>query len=350
MIKYVAAGMAALSLAGCATGGSGNAGGGTSAGTQFASPKEFSPEEFNKNQEKYAKTWTKYLGGGVDSYKKIAIPTYTLEVQTSMYKVGKNKIAAVLANSDGARSTLTLAINLPIEKHEALMTEIAGISYNRLKDKFKKTGVQVVEWSEVLAASKKAAEYEKDNFTSTPIEKNEHFASFVAPGAFRKHGFSPYQVSALSRDAEIALFFPNFGIGYGYFDGATTPHTIAEAHGMAGVYFTPQVQVFMGSGVTYQSKWNAGGISLDYSAVSNTPFVTKLDKTADSRADASSAEENRRRLASAWTGAASHEVKVSSAASTVYNIQIDEMKFKEAVLKELDAAEDLIVTRYKSEL
>ncbi|MEN0060068.1 MAG: hypothetical protein AAGB31_14605, partial [Bdellovibrio sp.] len=133
IIKFAAAGVAALSLVGCASGGSGSASGGTSAGTQFASPKQFSPEEFNKNQEGYAKTWTKYQGGGVDSYKKIAIPTYTLEVQTSMYKVGKNKVAALLANADGARSTLTMSVNLPIERHEALMTEIAGISYTRLK-------------------------------------------------------------------------------------------------------------------------------------------------------------------------------------------------------------------------
>lgn len=349
MMKFVAAGAVALSLVGCASGGSGGSGGGTG-GTMFDSPTVFSPEEFKSNPEKYSKTWTRYVGGGVDSFKKITIPTYTLEVQTGMYKVGKNKVAALLANADGARSSLTMGVAFPWQEHEAMMQEIASASYARLKEKFKNAGVEVVDWSAVKAGNQKAADFEKENFATTPLMQNENSVSVVAPGAFRVVATSPYSLSSLSRDAEISVFFPNFGVGYGYFDGETTPLTIAEGHGMSGVSFTPQVQVLSGSGFSYQSKWNGGVIALDKSAISNTPFVKKLNKMDDSRGEAGKAEESRRSLVTGLTGAASHDVKVSSSASVVYKLDIDAAKFKAAVLKELDAAEDIVVARYKSEL
>lgn len=229
------------------------------------------------------------------------------------------------------------------------MQEIAAASYARLVEKFKKSGVEVVEWATVKASNQKAVDFEKENFATTPVVKKDHSACVVAPGAFRVIESSPYALSSLSRDAEISVFFPNFGVGFGYFDGETTPATIQEGHGMAGVAFTPQVQVLSGSGFSYQSKWHGGVIALDNSAVNNTPFVKNLEKLTDSRQTASGAEETRRNAVSGLTGAASHEVKVSSSASMVYRLNIDAAKFKAAVLKELDAAEDIIVARYKAE-
>ncbi|WP_413560585.1 hypothetical protein [Bdellovibrio sp. HCB209] len=351
MVKYAFAGVAAFYLVGCASGGGGNGGrGGLIAGTMYSSPATFSQEEFNKDQKKYSKTWTTYKGGGVDSYKKVVIPTYSLNLQTDMYTVAKNKLASLVNAGDGARSTLTFSVNFPWEKNQQVMQEIAGISYNRLKEKFKKTGVEVVEWSSVVAASDKASKYEKENFGTTPVVKGESFVSFSAPNVPRVVNTSIYAISSLSRDAEVSLFFPNFTVGFGYFGGETTPFTIAEGHGMSGTTFTPQVQVLSGSGFGYQSKWNAGGIALDKTAISNVPFVLKLDKEADSRTRAGEKEELMRNTVVGLSGAKSHEVKVSSAASIVYNLDVDSAKFKDAVLKELDAAEDLIVSRYKMEL
>lgn len=139
-------------------------------------------------------------------------------------------------------------------------------------------------------------------------------------------------------------------LGYGYFDGDATPYTISEGHGMSGVTFTPQVQVLAGSGFSYQSKWNAGVMGLDKSPVSNSPFVNKMEKVRDSRQASGEAEESRRAVVSGLTGTASHDVKVSSSASLVYSLDIDAEKYKAAVLKELDAAEDIIVASYKAEL
>ena len=159
-----------------------------------------------------------------------------------------------------------------------------------------------------------------------------------------------YALSSLSRETEVSLIFPKFGIGFGYFDGEKTPYTIIEGHGMTSVQFTPQVQILSGSGFNYQSKWNGGVIVLDNTLVANQPFVSKLVKEDDTRAVANNRGENTRGAVMGLTGAKSHEVTVSTSAALTYEVAVQPEEFKKIVLAELDAAENLIVQRYKTEL
>ncbi|MBX3023017.1 MAG: hypothetical protein KF799_15180 [Bdellovibrionales bacterium] len=355
MMKSLVLVLAVAGLAGCAsTGSSGVAGAANQSGgnsvTQFSSPKPISADEFKQDPKKYAKSWTNYKGGGVDSFKKVTIPSYTLEFQTGVYQVNRNKMAALLGNSDGARSTLTMSVGFPWEVHQEMLKEVAATSAKRLKEKFQKAGVEVVEWETVKAGNEKAADFEKNRLANEPVLVNDHLVSIAAPGMARlKSGIWAFAASSLSRNAEVSLIFPNFGIGFGYFGGETTPHTITEGHDMTSVKFTPQAQVLTGSGFDYQSKWNTGNISLDYTAVSNDPFVKKMVKGGDSRAAAKESGEARRGLAMAMSGAQSHEVKVSTSAAVEYKLDIDPAKYKELILSQLDAAENLIVERYKNE-
>ncbi|MBX2988830.1 MAG: hypothetical protein KF802_13145 [Bdellovibrionaceae bacterium] len=348
MIKKTALMVSAMALAGCASGGSG--GGTTSGSTMFSSPEVISKESFEKDPKKYSKSWVSYKGGGVDSFKKVTIPSYTLEVRTDMQGRGYNKMAALLVKGDGAKSALFMNVSFPWEQHQAMLQEVATISYGRLKEKFKKAGAEVVEWSSVVSSNEKAADFNKERLSMTPVEKGENMVSLTANGQARLlPGMWVYAASSLSRDAEIALIFPNFGLGFGYFDGEDTPLTITEAHGMGSIKFTPQAQVLTGSGFGYQSKWHTGTMALDRTAVSNEPFVKKLVKGDDTREAANQRGEAKRGLTMALHGAQAHEVAVSTNANLQYQLEIDPVKYKAMLLSQLDAAEDLLVERYKNE-
>ena len=355
MMKMVAVLSSILLIAGCASGGgnsgsSGAASAGGNALVQFSKPTEISQTEFAKDPKKYSKTWVDYNGGGVDSFKKVTIPSYTLEFQTYLQKVNSNKMAALLVKADGAKSALTMGVSFPWQEHQQMMQEIAAASYTRLKEKFKKSGVEVVEWNTVVASNKKAEAFNNERLSNEPVVTADSIVSVSAPGASRlKSGMWQFAASSLSRNAEVSLIFPNFGVGFGYFDGATTPYTVTEAHGMTGVQFTPQIQVYAGSGFSYQSKWDTGVMQLDRTAVANEPFCKKLTKAIDSRQAANESGEVRRSLAMATSGAQAHEVAVSTSARVNYNVEIEAAKYKEALMAQLDAAENLLIERYKNE-
>lgn len=351
-VKVSLLALAAVGMVGCASGGGNSGHTGAENGFMHSSPKEFSKEEFSKNPKNYADDMVTYKGGGVDSYKKVTIPSYTLDIRKFMQTVTHNKMAALLAKSDGAKNELTLSVSFPVMQHEAMMRDIASVSYARLVEKFKKTGVEVIPWSEVKAKHKDAVKFEQEKMFDKPVVDSDSMVSFSAPGLLRPDsGVSmAYALSSLSRETEVSIILPKFGIGFGYFDGAKTPYTITEAHGMTSVQFTPQIQILSGSGFDYQSKWNGGGVILGNTLVANQAFVSKLVKEGDSRAAANERGEKTRGAVMGVTGAKSHEVTVSTSAALNYEVAIQPEEFKKLALAELDSAENLIVQRYKTEL
>lgn len=344
----------ALIISSCASsgggGGGGSAGFGGNAGTMFSEPTAFSVSEFQASSKAYAKKMVKYNGGGVDSFKKLTIPTYTLEIQKNVQAVSKNKVAALLAKADGAKSELTMNMSLPVDLHDAVLKEISQTSYNRLKGKFKSSGVEVVEWSDVKTKYPEAIEFEKEKTSMEPVVYTENMASYTAGGLGRlSRGMWQFKASSLSRDSEISIILPNFAIGYGYFGGEATSQTIKEANGMTDLQFTPQLQVYSGSGFSYQSKWDTGVVVLDKTLISNDVFVKKMSVVSDTREAAREAGEKARGAYMSLTGAKEYETRVSTRASINYELILDEAQFKKAILAELDKAENLIVERYKNE-
>lgn len=342
----------ALALAGCASSGGSGAAGDSGSGTpttMFSNPKEFSKDEFAKDSKGYAKNWVDYKGGGADSFKKITIPAYTIEFQKNIYKVDKSKMAAMFLKADGAKSELTMNVGLPVNSREQLLKDITATSYNRMKEKFKKAGVELVEWSEVKSQYPDAVAFEKDKLSLAPVVTTDSRVSFTSPGGARLNSaFWAFAASSLSRDSKISFIMPNFAVGYGYFGGEPTAQTITEKHDFAEIQFTPQVQVLAGSGFSYHSKWDSGVMVLKNTLVSNESFVKKLNKVNDSRQVAKEKGETARQSYASLTGAKDHEVQVSTTAAINYELGLDDEKFKTLVLAELDKAEDLVVERYKN--
>lgn len=347
----VMAGMFALS--GCATGGGGSGGGGSEGAhpIAFSHPAEISQTEFKKNPDKYAKEWLNVVDDGMDEYKKITIPVYTVDFQTLMSKANQNKFSTAFVNEDGAANILNLAVVFPWEENRSLLQDITDTSYARLVEKFKKIGLEVVDWSSVKAKYEDAREFEKEKLNMEPVKKDGHMTSFAANGLGRIDSifFSGPAIN-LSREAEVGLVMARFGVGFGYFDGQETPFTIKEHHGSTGVTFTPQAQVYTGSGIITAAKYYGGRAMLDKTAVSNRAFSKGLSKWGDSRADADTLAQVAKGGVAGVTGTTNDQVKVSTRASVGYDLKVDAAKFKEAVLAELDKAEDLIVHRYKMEL
>lgn len=347
----LAAGLVALT--GCATGGGGSGGGGSQGAhsVAFSHPAEISETEFKNNPDKYAKDWLNVVDDGMDEYKKVTIPVFTVDFQILLSKANQNKFTTAFVNEDGAANILNLAVVFPWEENKDLLQEITNTSYARLVEKFKKIGLEVVDWSSIKSKYEDAREFERDKLNMDPIKEEGHMASFAANGLGRIDSiFFSGPATGVSREAEVALVMAKFGVGFGYFDGQETPYTVKESHGSTGVSFTPQAQVYTGSGIITAAKYYGGRAMLDKTAVSNKPFSKGLSKQGDSRADADTTAQVAKGGIAGVSGTTNDRVKVSTRASVDYNLKIDAAKFKEAVLAELDKAEDLIVHRYKMEL
>ncbi|KYG67231.1 hypothetical protein AZI86_09505 [Bdellovibrio bacteriovorus] len=344
----VCAALAAV-LNGCASGGAsngGSAGFGGNATTMFSDPKGFSEEEFKKDSKSYAKSWSS-VGADIE-FKKVTIPTCTVEFQRLVYDVNRSKLGALL-KGDGTKSELTMGVELPVDRYDKMLREITTASCNRLKEKFKKIGAEVVEWSEVKGKYPEAVSFEKDRLSADAAVANEMQISYAGEGFNRlNRGMWAFGASSLSREAELSIVLPNFGVGFGYFGGEATPYSITEKHDFAELQFTPQVQIYAGSGFSYHSKWDGGAMVLKSTMVDSGPFVKKLEIVDDSRAAAKKSGEQARGILMGATGAEVHETQVSTRGRVNYDMVLDEAKFKNMVLKELDQAENIVVERYRN--
>lgn len=343
----------ALALNGCATGGGGNSDAGASNihPTQYTSPAELSAAEKQADAKKYTKKWTAAKGGSFDAYKKITLPTYSIEFKTFVQKASQSAMTSMLVNADGAKNVLGMNVSLPWEENQAVMQEIVNTSYNRLKDKFKKAGLEVVEWQNVKSKYEDAAEFEKDKMKMDPITKTDGSVIITANGMGRLDTlFWGSKASSVSREAEMALAMPHFTVGFGYFDGTPTPQTINEAHGSTSIAFTPQIQVFSGSGMNCFAKYEGCSVTLDKTAVTNSPFAKKIAKESDSRGVANARAEALKTGVAGVNGTTNDKVTVSTRASLDYIVEMDPVKYKNAVLAQLDSVEDLLVERYKIEM
>lgn len=343
--------MASL-ISGCASSGSGGGGGaGTAHAVSFSHPRVYSQTEFQADPDKYVKGWLNVVDDGMDEYKKVTIPVYTVDFQTLMAKANQNKLTTLLVKSDGSANILTLAVSFPWQENQALLQDITNTSYNRLVEKFKKAGLEVVPWSSIKEKSEEAREFEKEKLNTEAVKKDENMVSFSANGLGRIDSiFYGSQAASVSRDQEVALIMAKFGVGFGYFDGEQTPASIAESHGSTAVMFTPQVQVFTGSGIQTSAKYYGGRAVIDKTATSDKAFSKGLVKETDNRADANYRADVIKGGVAGVNGTTNDKVAVSTRAAVIYNLQIDTAKFKEAVLAELDHVEDLIIHRYKMEL
>ncbi len=341
----------AFALNGCASGGS--SAGSTSSvhPTSFSSPMEFSTVEMKSDPKKYVKKWTTSMGGSFDEYKKITIPAYSIEFKTFIQKAEQDKLATMFVNADGAKNILGMNISLPWEPNQALMQEIVNTSYARLKDKFKKAGLEVVEWQTVKAKYTDAAEFEKDKLKMDPVTAADGGVILTAKGLGRLDSmFWGGKASSVSREAEMTVAMPHFTVGFGYFGGAPTAQTIKEAHGSASIAFTPQIQIYSGSGMNCFAKYEGCRVTLDKTAVSNVPYAKKIVKAGDTRAVANATADHTRNAVAAANATTNDNVKVSSRASLNYTVEMEPTKYKQAVLAQLDAVEDLLVERYKIEM
>lgn len=338
-------------IVGCASGGSssgGSSGFGGNATTQFYNPQEFVDAEFQKDPKGYAKSWAS--SGASIEFKKVVIPSCTIEFQKNIYDVNRSKLGIFL-KGDGTKSTLTMGVGLPVDLYDKTLKEIASTSCQRLKSKFKNIGAEVVEWNDLKGKYPDAVDFEQKRLSADSLVLSDSVASYTGEGFFRlNRGMWQFGASSLSREAEISIVLANFGIGYGYFDGPTTPYSIKEAHDMAEVQFTPQVQIYSGSGFNYHSKWDGGVMALKNTMVDSGPFVKKLEKMTDSRQAAKESGERARGVLMGFTGAEAHETQVSTNGAVAYELVLDETKFKNLVLKELDRAENIVVERYKNEM
>lgn len=341
-------------LAGCASGGGGG-GGGSNGGVHAISnshPKEISVAEFRANPDKYAKSWLNVVDDGMDEYKKVTIPVYTIDFQTLMSQANQNKFTTAFVNTDGAANILNMAVAFPVEENLPLLKEITNASYARLVEKFKKAGLEVVDWQAMKSKFEGAREFEKDKLNMEPVKEEGHLTSIAANGLGRlDSAFFSGPAINLSRKADTALVMAKFGVGFGYFGGKETANTIHESHGSTGMSFTPQAQVFEGSGILTAAKYYGGRAILDKTAVnSDVKFSTGLAKNGDTRADANNTAQYVKGGVAAARNTTNDKVSVSTRASVGFQMKIDPAKFKEAILAELDKAEDLIVHRYKMEL
>lgn len=348
MMKSVLLTAATLALVGCSSGGNSGRSAGAGNGTFFDRPAKFSKVDFEKNKSEYADEWVK-AGKNVDSFKKVVIPSCSISFQ-NQYQTVKRSKAGIFLKGDGTKSDLTMNINVPTDKYDALMAEVATTSCNRLKDKFKSAGVEVIEWNDFKNKYPDAVAFEKDNMSLDKKEIKEGSVTYAGKGYGRLTAmFWQRAASSISRDAEVSLYFPNFGVGFGYFDGQATAATIKETHGWAEVQFTPQVQIYSGSGFAYQAKWDTSAMSLKKSLVNDERFVEKLDIQHDNRAERTAQGEAIRGVAMAATGAQSWQTQVSTKGAVNYNVILDEGKFKDIILNELASAEDLIIESFKNE-
>lgn len=157
--------------------------------------------------------------------------------------------------------------------------------------------------------------------------------------------------ASTSRNAEVVVVIPHFTVGFGYFGGEPTPHTVTEAHGPAKLQFTPQVQIYAGSGLRTSGKYEGGALALGKSAVTDQVYATRLEKFGDTKDAAKEHEEHARRLAAARHGTTTENIQgISSRAGAGYEVKMDPVKFKAAVLEQLNLVEDLVIARYKNEL
>lgn len=347
------AGIIAFALAGCASTGSGGSGAGGSNAypTSFSSPGELTVGEFKQNPEKYYKDWLVTRSGNMDSYKKVTLPAYTIEYKTFLQAANQNKLSALVGGGDGAKNVLSMNVSLPWEPHQALFQEITDASYARLKEKLRNMGLEVVEWSDVKAKSEDARAFEKDKLDMAGVKQDDGSVWVSAKGLGRMDSiFWMGSACSASRDNDMTLLMPHYTVSFGYFGGQETPRTLKESHGTASIAFTPQVQIYSGSGLTAAAKYQGGKIVLDKTAVSNEAFASKIVNTADSRSAAKASGENARNLAAATHGTSAHGVSVSTRAGLSYDLQIEPAKFKAIVLGQLDAIEDMIILSYKKEL
>lgn len=317
--------------------------------TQFSSPAQINPAE--ATQLKYAKSWTRSVGGGFDDFKKVTIPAYTIQFVSSLKDVNQNKFAAAFDKSDGGKSILDMQVVLPVEQHLALLQEITNESHARLSEKLKKLGFEVVDWSSVKAASEDARDFEKNKLNMDPVHEKNGAVSVAAKGLGRLDTiFWGASAASAVRDSKTVLVIPNFTVGFGYFGGDDKPTTIKESHGAASLKFTPQIQVYSGSGVKVSGKYSGGDLGLSKTAVSDDVFATSIKKFNDSRGSAKDQEESARQAGALIHGTTANNIGVSSRAGLSYDIEINPAKFKAAVLAQLDLVENMIVERYKDEL
>lgn len=315
--------------------------------TQMSSPQEINKAEFGS--DKFAETWVSAKGGGMDDFKKVTIPAYTLEFVTFAQDVDQNKLSAAFVKADGAKNIMDMTVTLPFAENKELMQEITNESHKRLTAKLQKAGFQVVDWSEVKAKSADAVEFEKEKMDMQPVVNGSHAASFAAAGAGRLNSiFWAAGTSGVARDTDTAVVIPHFTIGFGYFGGEPTPTTIKESHGPATLAFTPQVQIFSGSGLRVSGKYETGFVALKNTAVVNETFG-KFTKDGDSRDLANSRTEDMKAIGAGVHGTTADNIVVSSRAGLHYNIKLDQAKFKETVMAQLSMVEDMIVARYKAE-
>lgn len=340
MTKYVLSLATLALLAGCVTGGSQGpvgSGFGGNIPTLLVNPKTFSPDEFKKDPKSYATTWVAYKGEGINVYKKITIPTYTLDFQKNLMK-------------NPAGQTMAMNIGLPVDTYNTMMKEIAEASFARLKQKFKTAGVEVVAWNDMKSRFPAAISFEKEQLSLEPIVYNETMVSYAPNGAARLNT-TMWQNAAgnLSRAADVAVIMPNFTVGYGYFEGQPTQYTIKDTKEMKNVGFTPQIQIYAGSGFHYQSKWDHGMMTLANTMVLNEAFVAKLNKVSELK---QAHNKHGKKFPGVYRGVASNPDAANANNNTPslnYELSLDKMKFKKHVLMQLDAAENLIVERYKNQ-
>ena len=335
MKVFLLAGAMAAALVGCASAPTAIGGGEARAvyPTAMYSPLQINPTE--ATQEKYIKSWVKKAGSGFGDFKKITIPAYTVEFVTFVNDVNQNKLATAQAKDDSAKNILDMSVTLPHDQHADLMQEIADESHARLVEKLKQAGFEVVEWHHIKNKSEEARDFEKNKMNTMPIVHGKKSVSVAAKGLGRLDTiFWGASAGSAARDAGATIIVPHFTIGYGYFGGDLMPHTIKETYGSTSLAFTPQLQVYSGSGIKTFGKYAGGHLSLKNTAVSHYPFVKGMKKTDDIRDSAKNDGDKAKPV---------H-------AGLHYHLAIDPAKFKEAVHTQISMVEDMIVTRYKNEL
>lgn len=279
--------------------------------TPFSVSDHITAEEFKEDPNELARLWVSSVGQNLNTYKKITIPAYSLEFKSWIQGLNPSKFSKA--------KDFTLNVYLDLESQETLLKEITQISYLRIKEKFKKMGLELVEWSEVKNKSEEARRFETDYLNTQSVAKFSDTISITTDGAgrLRSQLWNP-GAAATSRESEITLVLMSFTVGFGYFNGTPTNFTFKSCLEESGLHFTPQVQIQAGSGFQYWALYEGGQVYLDRTAVLDGPFsknFTKLNQSTD---------------------------------NTVFNysLQIEPQKYKEMVLRQLDIVEDLLIQKY----
>lgn len=278
-------------------------------------------------------------------------PAFTIEFITSSQDVNQNKFTTAFVKADGAKNILDMKVVFPLDKHAEMAKQIADESLARFKTKLKAAGFEVVEWSEVKKMSKDAQEFETEKLKLETFKNQDNSVSVAANGLGRLDSIF-WNASAAStvRDTKIAIVVPHFTIGYGYFGGKETPKTIKETHDTTSLMFTPQLQVYTGSGIKTSGKYEGGSIALAKTAAFDEQFYKSFAKANDSRGLAKEREEDMRAVGAGLHNTESKNIVVSSRAGVDYEMSIEPTKYKAAVMKQLDLVENMVIERYKAEL